>query len=340
MPTNIKHGMVQQYNVNVEHQLPAGMVLTAGYAGAHGSHILVTGNNLTTSSPSACGTVQGYTLGCNFNGSPYESPYIAPNFNSIFLYGDVGKTTYQSLQVKAETRTSRHGLYALLAYTYSRTNDNGLTDGLGSVVSAPYFPLPNWQNLDWSLSQINLDHSFIGSVVYDLPFGRGKAFGSNWNPVENAILGGFQTTLIERISSGFPDPLIDSINNSGAGFSNGGNDNNWNRPNRVAGCDAGSAAHGKLQWINSTCFVAPPAGELGNAAPVAGPDFVNTDFSVIKQIGLPREMGLNFRAEFFNLFNHSQFGEPVNDISSPGFGFVQSTVNNPRLIQLAMKLQF
>jgi hypothetical protein len=136
--------------------------------------------------------------------------------------------------------------------------------------------------------------------------------------------------------------LIDSINNSGAGFSNGGNDNNWNRPNRVAGCDAGSAAHGKLQWINSTCFVAPPAGELGNAAraPVAGPDFVNTDFSVIKQIGLPREMGLNFRAEFFNLFNHSQFGEPVNDISSPGFGFVQSTVNNPRLIQLAMKLQF
>ena len=342
MPTNIKHGMVQQYNVNVEHQLPAGMVLTAGYAGSHGSHILVTGNNLTTSSPSACGTVQNYTLGCNFNGSPYESPYIAPNFNSIFLYGDVGKTTYQSLQVKAETRTSRHGLYALLAYTYSRTNDNGLTDGLGSVVSAPYFPLPNWQNLDWSLSQINLNHSFIGSVVYDLPFGRGKAFGSNWNPVENAILGGFQTTLIERISSGFPDPLIDSINNSGASFSNGGNDNNWNRPNRVAGCDAGSAAHGKLQWINSTCFVAPPSGELGNAAraPVAGPDFVNTDFSVIKQIGLPREMGLNFRAEFFNLFNHSQFGEPVNDISSPGFGFVQSTVNNPRLIQLAMKLQF
>jgi hypothetical protein len=81
---------------------------------------------------------------------------------------------------------------------------------------------------------------------------------------------------------------------------------------------------------------------LGNAsrAPATGPDFVNTDFSIIKQIGLPREMGLNFRAEFFNLFNHSQFGSPVNDVSSPGFGFVQSTVNNPRLIQLALKLSF
>jgi hypothetical protein len=138
-------------------------------------------------------------------------------------------------------------------------------------------------------------------------------------------------------------PLIDSINTSGTTFSSGGNSYDWNRPNRVAGCNAGNAAHGKLEWINPSCFVAPPPFELGNASrvPATGPDFVNTDFSVIKQIALPREgMGLNFRAEFFNLFNHSQFGSPVNDVSSPGFGFVQSTVNNPRLIQLALKLSF
>jgi Carboxypeptidase regulatory-like domain len=342
MPTNIKHGMVQQYNLNVERQLPGNLVLTAGYAGSHGSHILVTGNNLTTSSPTACGTVQNYTLGCFANGAPYSSPYVAPNFNSIILYGDVGKTGYNSLQIKAETRTAKYGLYALLAYTYSRTYDNGLTDGLGSEVSAPFFPLPNWQNLDWAFSQINLDNSFTASVIYDLPFGRGKQFGGNWNPVTNAILGNFQVTLIERILSGFPVPLIDSINSSGATFNTGGNSYDWNRPDRVAGCNAGNAAHGKLQWINSSCFVAPPSGELGDASrvPATGPDFVNTDFSVIKQIGLPREMGLNFRAEFFNLFNHPQFGSPVNDVSSPGFGYVQSTVNNGRLVQLALKLSF
>jgi Carboxypeptidase regulatory-like domain len=341
-PTNIKHGMVEQYNVNIERQLLGNLVLTAGYAGAQGTHILVTGNNLTTGSPSACGTVQGYTRGCDFNGQPITPPYIAPNSNSIILIGDVGKTSYNSMQIKAETKTPKYGLYALFAYTYSRTYDNGLTDGLGSVLSAPFFPLPNWQNLDWGLSQINLDNSFTGSVIYDLPFGRGKQFGSNWNPVTNAIFGNFQTTLIERISSGFPVPLIDSINGSGSTFNNGGNDNNWNRPDQVANCNASSGDHGKLQWINPTCFVAPAAGELGNASrvPATGPDFVNTDFSVIKQIGLPREMGLNFRAEFFNLFNHSQFGSPVNDVSSPGFGFVQSTVNNPRLIQLALKLSF
>jgi Carboxypeptidase regulatory-like domain len=341
-PTNAKHGMVQQYNVNVERQLIGNIVLTAGYAGSQGTHILVVGNSLTPSSPTACGTVQNYTLGCNFNGSPYISPYIAPNFNQINLYGDLGKTGYNSLQIKAETKTSKYGLYALFAYTYSRTYDNGLTDGLGSEVSAPFFPLPNWENLDWGLSQINLDNSFTGSVIYDLPFGRGKQFGGDWNPVTNAILGNFQVTLIQRISSGFPVPLIDSINNSGTTFSSGGNAYDWNRPNRVGGCDAGNAAHGKLQWINSACFVAPLAGELGNAGrvPATGPDFVNTDFSVIKQIGLPREMGLNFRAEFFNLFNHPQFGSPVADVSSPGFGFVQSTVNNARLIQLALKLTF
>jgi hypothetical protein len=341
-PTNAKHGMVQQYNVNVERQLIGNIVLTAGYAGSQGTHILIVGNSLTPSSPTACGTVQNYTLGCNFNGSPYTSPYIAPNFNQILLYGDLGKTGYNSLQIKAETKTPKYGLYALFAYTYSRTYDNGLTDGLGSEVSAPFFPLPNWENLDWGLSQINLDNSFTGSVIYDLPFGRGKQFGGDWNPLTNAILGNFQVTLIQRISSGFPVPLIDSINNSGTTFSSGGNAYDWNRPNRVAGCDPGNAAHGKLQWINSACFVAPLAGELGNAGrvPATGPDFVNTDFSVIKQIGLPREMGLNFRAEFFNLFNHPQFGSPVADVSSPGFGFVQSTVNNGRLIQLALKLSF
>ena len=67
---------------------------------------------------------------------------------------------------------------------------------------------------------------------------------------------------------------------------------------------------------------------------------MNTDFSVIKDFPLHREMGLNFRAEFFNLFNHPQFGAPISDINQPGFGSVNSTVNNPRLVQLALKLSY
>jgi len=133
------------------------------------------------------------------------------------------------------------------------------------------------------------------------------------------------------------------VNGSGVSFNNGGNGNNYNRPDQIAGCNAQSANHSQQQWINTACFQPAATGELGDAnrVPVIGPDFVNTDFSIIKQFALPREgMGLNFRAEFFNLFNHAQFGMPVNDLSAFGFGSVNSTVNNPRLVQFALKLTF
>jgi hypothetical protein len=342
-PTNLQPGRVHQYNANIERELPGNVLLTAGYAGSVGGHLLVIGNDLNTSSPTGCGTIAGYTLGCLPSGAPYIYPYTPPNFNAILLYGDVGKTTYNSLQVKAETKTPKYGLYALVAYTYSHTYDNGLSDGLGSELSAPYFPLPNWQNLDWSLSQINLNNSFTGSVIYDLPFGKGRTFGGNWNTATNAILGGWQATLIERASSGFPVPLIDSSNQSGTAFNTGGDSFNYNRPDRVPGKNPYAANHSQFQWINPLSFAAPKVGELGDAArvPVVGPDFVNSDVSVIKTFPLPREMGLNFRAEFFNLGNHPQYGSPIADINEGSlFGKVDTTVNNPRLIQLALKLSF
>ena len=149
---------------------------------------------------------------------------------------------------------------------------------------------PTGRTLDWALSQINLNNSFTASVIYDLPFGRGRQFGSNWNTSTNTILGNWQATLIERISSGFPDPLIYSNNQSGSFFQNGGNGNNWNRPDQVVGMPHPlHRNHSAHQFTNPSCFVAPPIGQLGNAArvPIIGPDFVNTDFSVIKQFRCP-----------------------------------------------------
>jgi hypothetical protein len=341
-PQDFRPGQVAQWNVNVERQLPGNIVLTAGYAGSHGNHILISGNALDTNGPSGCVAGGTYTLGCAPGGAPYISPFTPPGFNAILEFGDIGKTTYNSLQIKAETKSSRHGLYALFAYTYSHTYDNGLSDGLGSELSAPYFPLPNWQKLDWAPSQIDLHHNFTGSVIYDLPFGRGKKFGNSWSNAADSILGGWQLTLIEKITSGFADPLFDSLNNSAVSFNTGGNALNYNRPNQVAGCNP-YANQTKIQYINPACFTQPANGQLGDASrvPVYGPDFVNTDFSVIKQFRLPWEnMGLNFRAEFFNLFNHAQFGQPISDINAIGFGAVNSTVNNPRLVQFGLKLTF
>jgi hypothetical protein len=356
---NFKQGIIQQFNLNVERQLPGNVVLTVGYGGSRSAHILVSQLNENISSPSACDPtsstyVPGYTVGCGFPTYPY-----AAAFQSVDTNNSIGAARYDSLQVKAETKSARHGLYALIGYTYSRNFDTGLTDGLGTNPGALYYPLPGFNKLDWGLSQLNLNDSFTASVLYDLPFGKGKRYGSNWSGATNAILGHWQVDLIERATSGFPLFVVDSADESGVYFSYNGN--TFQRPNEVGdpnkpGPEGGSTncpaqIHTLQNWFNPCAFAKALPGELGTAprAPVYGPRFVNTDFSVIKDFPLSFREGMNvqFRAEFFNLFNHAQFyldgygdtGEQDINTSS-SFGVVNNTVNNPRLIQFALKLNF
>jgi hypothetical protein len=177
----------------------------------------------------------------------------------------------------------------------------------------------------------------------------------------DAALGHWQVTLIERATSGFPLYVVDSTNPSGVDFSYNGLA--VSRPNQVGdpntagtvaanpGCVAPTQIHTIANWFNPCAFMSAPAGELGTGvrAPIYSPRFVNTDFSLIKDFPLPfREgMDLQFRAEFFNLFNHPQYflngisdsGE--QDIGTPSsFGVINNTVNNPRLVQFALKLRF
>ncbi|MGA2101562.1 MAG: carboxypeptidase-like regulatory domain-containing protein, partial [Candidatus Sulfotelmatobacter sp.] len=123
-PLNFKQGMVQQFNLNMEYQLPGEVVVTAGYAGARSTHILNDGLNQNIGSPTACAggpnATPGYTLGCGPGGTYFPAPY--GEFTSIDNNSDNGRAHYDSFQVKAE-KNARHGLYALLSYTYSRAFD-------------------------------------------------------------------------------------------------------------------------------------------------------------------------------------------------------------------------
>jgi hypothetical protein len=319
------------------------------------------GNNLNVGAPKACAggpqATPGYTLGCGPGGAYFPAPYFASTFNNtVYSINDYGNAHYNAFLLKAETKSSRYGLYALISYTYSRAYDTGFSDGLGTSVGQDYFPLPGWNKLDWALSQINLNSNFTASVIYDLPFGKGKKFGSNWNNATNALLGNWQLTVIQRITTGFPIFPVDSSNPSGVAFFN--NASPLSRPNQAGdpfqpGAVSGNSGCGvtpptnlssSAVYFNPCAFASAPAGQLGtaNRAPLSGPDFVNTDFSVIKRFALPWEnMGLDFRAEFFNLFNHAQFGQPGNDVNSPlSFGRINYTVNNPRLVQFGLKLTF
>jgi hypothetical protein len=354
---NFKQAIIQQFNLNVEGQLPGNVVLTVGYGGSRSAHILVSQLNENLSSPSACGgVVPGYTTGCGFPSFPYAAP-----FQSVDTNNSIGNARYDSLQVKAETKSTRHGLYALLGYTWARNFDSGLTDGLATNSGAMYYPLPGYQKLDWGLSQLNLNGTFTASVLYDLPFGKGKHYGSKWNGATNAMLGNWQLDVIERATSGFPLFVVDSADESGVFFFYNGL--TFQRPNEVgdpnkAGpvaanptCVAPTQIHTLENWFNPCAFEKAPAGELGTAprAPVYGPRFVNTDFSAIKDFPLSLREGMNlqFRAEFFNLFNHPQFylqgvaGTGQQDINTPSsFGVVNQTLNNARLVQFALRLTF
>jgi hypothetical protein len=356
---NFKQGMVQQFNLNVEHQLPGNLVLTVGYAGTRSTHILVSQLNQNVASPNACYPtspkyVPGYTLGCGLAGTPYAGPDFT--YNIVANNNDIGRARYDSLQVKAETKSARHGLYALVGYTYSRNFDSGMPDGLGTNPGATYWPLPGAQKLDWGLSQLNLNDNLTASVLYDLPFGKGKQFGSTWSGPANVIFGNWQVNVIERATSGFPLFVVDSSDPSGVFFYYDGL--TVQRPDEVGdpnkggggpGCPA--QVHTLQNWINPCAFVSAPPGELGTAAraPAYGPRFVNTDFSAIKNFPLSFREGMNlqFRAEFFNLFNHPQYFLPgvadtgEQDINTPSsFGVINTTVNNSRLIQFALRLNF
>ena len=366
---DFKQGRVQQFNLNIEHQLPGNVVLTAGYAGSRSSRILAGQVNLNVGSPSACDPASpnfdpNYSAGCAPGGGPFGPRW--GNGDGIFLFplvmqanNDVGRAHYDSLQIKAETKSVRHGLYALLGYTYSRTFDSGLPDGLGSQPGAPYFPLPGYLKLDWGLSQLNLNHQFTASVTYDLPFGKGKQFGGDWSGPVNAILGNWEVDVIQRITSGFPLFVADA-NGSGVNFQ--WNGNFLNRPDQVGdpnrggpvagnpGCQAPAQVHTLQNWFNPCAFVSAAPGKLGNAnrAPLYGPDFVNTDLSFIKHFPLPHEgMRLDFRAEIFNAWNHAQYfldgggNSHMQQLNIPtNFAKVNKTVNNPRVLQFALKLMF
>jgi hypothetical protein len=253
----------------------------------------------------------------------------------------------------------RHGIYALLGYTYSRTFDSGMPDGVGTTPGATYFPLPGTRNLDWALSQINLNNSFTASLLYDLPFGKGKRWGNDWNGALNGVLGNWEVDVIQRAQSGFPLFVVDSANASGVNFQ--WNGSSLNRPDQVGdpnragpvaanpGCIAPAQVHTIKNWFNPCAFAHAAPGELGNASrsPLYGPRYVNTDLSFIKHIPLPYEgILLNFRAEFFNVWNHPQYyltgdSTSMQNLNSPSsFGVINNTVPDPRVMQFALRVDF
>ena len=185
-----------------------------------------------STSPAACGSVSGYTLGCGPGGAAFGIPTRSFHLHDLPISNDLGRRSLQlpADQGRDEERQVRYLCLDRL-YLFPELRQSATPTAWARNIGATYFPLPGWQKLDWGLSQINLNHDFTASVIYDLPFGKGKQFGSDWNGALNTILGNWEVTVIEKVTSGFPVFVVDSDNGSGVNFENNGN--SLNRPNQI-----------------------------------------------------------------------------------------------------------
>ncbi|HZI88247.1 MAG TPA: hypothetical protein VFD48_15550, partial [Pyrinomonadaceae bacterium] len=315
---------MQHWNLNVQRELGHNRVLEVGYVGSKGTKLL-SARDLNQPQPSALPP-----------GLPFV-PRPVPQFDEINTIESRASSNYHSLQARLQQRLSA-GLTMLTSYTWSKSIDDA--SNFFPSAGDPNYPQNSYDlNAERGRSNFDVEHRLSVSYVYDLPFGKGRAYLAD-NGAWSKILSGWQTSGIVTLQSGrpFTVALLRELDNSGTGISAlgfGAND----RPNVIGDPTLGEQS--PERWFNTAAFTLPPPGTFGNAGRniLDGPGYQNVNASLIKNTALSETLNLQFRAEFFNLFNHPNFNLPDNFLGSPSFGQI-SSAREPRRIQFGVKLLF
>ncbi|MBS1850315.1 MAG: TonB-dependent receptor [Acidobacteria bacterium] len=237
-----------------------------------------------------------------------------------------GWSSYHSLQAKLEKRFSS-GLSVLTFYTWSHTMD--LASGLysGSLIDV-YDP-----NKNRGLSDIDMRHNFVFSYIYELPIGPGKRFLVSGNPVLRKLSEGWQIAGITSLHSGTPISVDLGLDNANVGGSA--------RPDQISNPNLSHSQRTPQRWFDTSAFAMPGAYSFGNAGrnTIIAPGAQNWDMSISKRTSITERAMLEFRTEFFNMFNHVQFTPPDTNFSSPTFGQILDA-RAQRQLQFGMKLLF
>jgi hypothetical protein len=315
----MKTPYTEEWNFGIERQLGANMSLSVDYVGSHGSRLDLNTffNTAVTPGPGSQATRRPFS-------------YITPtNYERTN-----GRSSYEALEVSFNRRFSK-GMSYLLSYTWGKSIDISCSGWAGVEGCANQDPYN--VNADRSVSAFDVTHVFNASVVYELPFGRGRAFAAGSRFVDYAI-SGWQTNTIMTLRSGAPY----TIGVSGD-IANTGNSNNagfYERLN-VAG-DWRLSNPTPAAWFNTSAFAVPANYTYGNMGRnVMRSDWAkNLDLSIFREFPIRERLNLQFRAESFNLTNTPVWGTPVTNYSNVNFGRVQSISNTPRQLQFALKLRF
>jgi len=341
IPKDFKTGYVQSYFVGVQHELPGQVVMDVAYVGSKGTHLQI----LADYNQSAFCTA---ALATNCTQS-LKARRPIPTFGDIEIAWGGGISNYNSLQFKLEKRYG-NGLYLLNSFTWGRTFDlsGGHLETNNGDNSRVNFANPS---SDYGRSGYDQPLNNTTSIIYDLPYGRGRHFGGNSPYALNAILGGWQLTVINTMNSGLPTNL--TYNNSTSTNTNV-TDLYTYRPNvngkvvapasnRVKTATALTGYLVKAATPGAAGVSVPTSGyPIGNAQRnmVVGPAFYQTDLGLHKAFPLWREGStFDFRAEAFNVLNKVNYQAPDGNVSNGTFGSISSAFP-ARQLQLAAKIIF
>jgi hypothetical protein len=362
---NIFTPTIQMWNLTVDRQLAKDLMLQVGYVGSQSYHTNLTIDS-NTAPPEVCQNPQGCRSGGVLAVSaivPQGTTYM-PSRPPVVVNGVTltqrpnpyvsytqswfgwGTASYHALNVSLTKRAAR-GLTFKANYSYAKGLDlnSAILAPSGENEPAELFS-PYNRNLNKGVAAYNLHHQFNSNFSYQLPFGNGQRFGGGASGMLNRLIGGWQWNGIANWQGGFPISPQIGFNNSGTGDNNNVDVPDWNPDFK------GPVILGKPeQWFDPRAFKVPIPGTFGNVgrSPLRGPGLFSVDTSLFKRIPIRESLALQFRAEAFNVLNHTNFGLPnqvvfqgtsANYSISDSAGQITSTANYSRQIQFALKLIF
>ncbi len=329
IPKDTRWPYIQTWFLGVQREILKDTVIEVAYTGNHGSRIPIIAdyNQALPNAP-------GGSLGINPRRPDQQ-------FGAITWVDPAGIQTYNALSARFEHRFSK-GLFFLNSFTWSKSlgDTEQALEYQGNYEASPQ----NIYNLKAERGPSSLDVKFndVTTLVYQLPFGKGRRFGSSWHPVVNAALGGWELNTINTASSGLP---LDVAYTPGAANDVTGRIPDYRgeaimRPNVAP--NPGGVQDQVNHYFGNYTFTVPSAGApFGNSGRNAfrAPGMWQWDLGVNKFFPIRENFRVQFRSEFFNVLNHTNLYQPDTNISDAAFGTIRSTYP-ARQIQLALKLLF
>ncbi|HEY1241869.1 MAG TPA: carboxypeptidase-like regulatory domain-containing protein [Bryobacteraceae bacterium] len=330
------------WTFKIEQQIAANTSLALGYVGSHGYHELLS-VDANEPIPTICpATPCPANLAAGTVYYPAGAPLANPNVANTTTWFSEGLSSYNALQVDVSRRVSR-GFQLRGVYTWSKSLDDGTALNSSVGANAPGFVMfPLNPKLDWGPSSSDARHIAAINSSYELPFGAGKKFFANEHGLSQKLASGWTLSGVETIQSGFPfTPQL------GFNPTNNGDSRNPIRPSWNPAFSGPVILGGPNQYFNPNAFVLPAPGTYGNTGRdvLYGPGLATTDVSLAKNTAISEKLRVQFRAEFFNLFNRANFGSPnavvfasASTTPAPTAGVITSTSTSSRQIQFGLKL--